>query len=149
MLTDSQLIKLLNALKKMLDAYNWSFVLLIETPERIQYNALRQNFNQQATVKQWHMGFFEVCKENTTLKECPLSEYCQCLYFKKMFANFVDGELSPEEDRARALEIELNHIHRKYGDEWMKYYPYHLDANYDDEYSNPYNYGFEEEDENC
>jgi hypothetical protein len=25
----------------------------------------------------------------------------------------------------------------------MKYYPYHLDANYDDEYGNPYNYGFD------
>ena len=45
-----------------------------------------------------------------------------------MFADFVDEDLSPEEDRARALNIELNHIHKKYGDDWMKYYPYHLDA---------------------
>ena len=29
----------------------------------------------------------------------------------------------------------------------MKYYPYHLDPNYDDENGNPYNYGLEDEDE--
>ena len=147
MLTDEQLVQLLNALKKMLDAYNWSFVLQIETPERIQYNVIRHNFNQQARLKRWHMGFFEVCKENSTLGECALGEYCQCLYFKEMFADFVDEELSQEETRARALEIELNHIRRKYGDEWMKYYPYHLDAAYDDENGNLYNYGLEVEDD--
>jgi hypothetical protein len=25
----------------------------------------------------------------------------------------------------------------------MKYYPYHLDADYDDEFGNPYDYGLE------
>ena len=29
----------------------------------------------------------------------------------------------------------------------MKYYPFHLDANYDDENGNPYNYGFEDDGE--
>jgi len=29
----------------------------------------------------------------------------------------------------------------------MKYYPYHLDPNYDDENGNPYNYGFGDEDD--
>ena len=145
MLTDIQLSKLLNALIKMLDAYNWSFILLLETPERIKYNAIRHHFNQQAKVKRWHMGFFDVCKENSTLGECALGEYCQCLYYQEMFSDFLDEELSPEETRARALEIELNHIRRKYGDQWMKYYPYHLDVSYDDENGNPYNYGFDDE----
>ena len=35
----------------------------------------------------------------------------------------------------------------KYGDDWMKYYPYHLDENYDDGNCNPYNYGFDDADE--
>ena len=36
MLSDAQVSQLLDALKKMLDAYNWCFVLQIEVPERIQ-----------------------------------------------------------------------------------------------------------------
>jgi hypothetical protein len=30
----------------------------------------------------------------------------------------------------------------------MKYYPYHLDKNYDDENGKPYDYGFGEEEDN-
>ena len=60
MLSDDQVHVLLEALKKMLDAYNWSFVLQISVPERVQYETIRLNFNQQAKVKQWHYGFFEV-----------------------------------------------------------------------------------------
>jgi len=30
----------------------------------------------------------------------------------------------------------------------MKYYPYHLDKNYDDEDGNPYDYGFNDFDDN-
>jgi hypothetical protein len=36
---------------------------------------------------------------------------------------------------------------RRRGDDWMKYYPYHLDKNYDDENGNPYDYGFGEEED--
>lgn len=36
-LSDEQIHELLSALKTMPDAYNWSFVLQIEGPERIQY----------------------------------------------------------------------------------------------------------------
>ena len=39
------------------------------------------------------------------------------------------------------LEIEVEHIKRKYGDDWKKYYPYHLDPEYDDEHGNPHDYG--------
>src|SRR5687768_3881479 len=44
MLDDEQILCLLNALKKMLDAYNWSFVLQTQVPERIQYETIRVNF---------------------------------------------------------------------------------------------------------
>ena len=54
----------------------------------------------------------------------------------------IDEDLTPEEEWARELEIEIRHIKRKYGDDWMKYYSYHLDKNYDDEDGNPYDYGF-------
>ena len=144
MLNDEQLHQLLEALKKMLDVYNWAFVLQTSVPERIQYAAIRSNFNQQAKVKRWHMGFFDLCPPGTKHGKCPLGEYCQCALYAELFAGFIDEDLSPENERARELEIEITHLKRKYEDDWMKYYPCHLDKNYDDKNGNPYNYGFEE-----
>ena len=147
MLNDEQVNCILNALKKMLDTYNWSFVLQTSVPELIQYAAIRDNFNQQAKVKRWHTGFFELCQPGTQHGKCALGEYCQCAFYTEFFSRFTDEEISPEEERARALEIEINHLKRKYDDEWMKYYPYHLDKNYDDENGKPYNYGFGDDEE--
>jgi hypothetical protein len=135
----------------MLDAYNSSFVMQTKVPERIQYAAIRDNFNQQAKVKRWHMGFFELCKKGTEHGKCAFGQYCQCAFYAELFKDLVDEDLGPEEERARTLEIEIKHIQRKYGDDWMKYYPYHLDKNYDDENGNSYDYGMgdneEEEDD--
>ena len=64
-----------------------------------------------------------------------------------MFAGFTDEESTPEEERARALEIEIMHLKRRHGSEWKKYYPYHLDANYDDENENRFDDGSGDEDE--
>lgn len=147
MLNDEQVHQLLKALTKMLDVYNWSFVMQIQVSERIQYEAVRDNFDQPAKVKRWHMGFFEVCRPGTEHGKCALGEYCHCAFFAELFKDMIDEDLTPEEERARALEIEVQHIKRKYGDDWMKYYPYHLDKNYDDENGDPYDYGFDDEDE--
>ena len=146
-LNDEQVLVLLEALKKMLDTYNWCFVLQIKVPERIQYAAIRSNFNQQAIIKRWHMGFFTLCSPGTEHKKCTLGEYCQCAFYAELFSGMIDEELSPEEERARVLEIEINHLKRKHGREWMKYYPYYLDKNYDDENGNNGNYDFGDEDE--
>lgn len=148
MLKDEQVKQLLTALHKMLDAYNCSFVLQTKVPKRIQYAAICNNFNQDVKVKRWHMGFFEPCRPGTEQDKCALGEYCQCAFYKELFAGFVHEYLSPEEERARALEIEVTHQKKKHGDKWMKFYPYHLDKNYDDENGNPHNYGFDDEEEN-
>lgn len=147
MLSDDQLRRLLDALKKLLDACNWSFVLQTEVPERIQYAAIRDNFNQQAMMKRWHQGFFELCRPGTGHRKCTLGEYCQCAFYAELFAGFSDEELSPKEERARELEMEISHIKCKYGDDWRKYYPYHLDPDYDDESGNSYDYGYGKDDE--
>lgn len=141
-LSDDQVRRLLEALKAMLDAYNWSFVLQTQVPERIQYAAIRDNFDQEAAIKRWHMGFFHLCRPGTPHGTCALGEHCQCRCYAEIFAGFVDEELSPEEERARQLECEIIHLKRKYGADWEKYYPYHLDLAYDDEAGNPYDYGF-------
>ena len=147
MLTDEQVNCVLDALKKMLDAYNWSFVLQTEVPQRIQYAAIRSNLNQDAKIKRWHTGFFEFCQPGTEHGKCALGEHCQCAFYAELFSGFSDSPLSPVEERALELEIEIKHLKRKYGEDWMKYYPYHLDANYDDENGNPYDYGLGDEDE--
>lgn len=150
MLNEKEVQALLEALKQMLSSYNCHFVLQTEVPEQLQYETIRQNLNQEVKVKQWHLGFFELCTRGTVAKTCVLGDYCQCAFYEEFFAGMVEEELTPEEERARALEIEVQHIKRKYGDDWMKYYPYHLDKTYDDENGNPYDYGFsddEEEDE--
>src|SRR3990172_11355757 len=90
MLSDEQVHLLLNALNKMLDVYNWSFVLQNQVPERIQYAAIRDNFNQQSKIKRWHMGFFELCREGTEHGKCALEEYCQCAFYAELFKDMVD-----------------------------------------------------------
>jgi hypothetical protein len=150
MLTDEQVKQLLEALNKLLNECNWHFVMQIEVPERIQYETIRQNFNQEIKLKQWHIGFFEFCQPGQEHKTCTLGEYCHCAFFKEFFKSMVHEDLSPEEERRRMLEIEIKHIKRKYEDDWMKYYPYHLDEKYDDD-GNPYDYGssdwFDDDDE--
>jgi len=147
MLSDEHVHTLLEALLQLLNTYNCYFVLQTTVPERIQYATIRDNFNQDVKVKTWHMGFFAFCQPNTEHGKCTLGEYCQCAFYAELFSDCIDEHLSPEEERARALEIEVKHLKRKYGDEWMKYYPYHLDKEYDDEEGNPYNYGWEDEEE--
>jgi hypothetical protein len=141
LMTEEQVAKLLAALIKMLEACNWYFVMQVAVPEQIQYETIRQNFDQEVKVKQWHMGFFEYCKPGTEFRKCTLGEYCHCELFDELFKHMVDEDLTDEEERARFLDIEIQHIKRKYGDDWMKYYPYHLDPDYDDEDGNPYDYG--------
>ncbi|MEA3497291.1 MAG: hypothetical protein U9R42_14785, partial [Bacteroidota bacterium] len=91
--------------------------------------------------------FFQLCNPGTEHGKCSLGEYCHCRFYKELFEGFSDEELSPDEERTMQLECETNHLKRKYGNDWMKYYPYHLDPDYDDEKGNPYNYGFGGEDE--
>ena len=147
LLSVDQVHTLLIALKEMLDAYNWAFVLQNQVPDRIQYATIRDNFCQEAKVKQWHMGFFQLCIPDTKHGNCSLGDYCQCHFYEQLFAGFNDEELSPEEDRTLQFECEKTHLMRKYGDDWKKYYPYHLDPDYDDENGNPYNYGFDDDEE--
>lgn len=146
-LDDEELELLLNALKTMLNAYNWAFVMQITVPARIQYECIRDNFDQEAIMKSRHYGFFELCRPGTPHRGCALGAYCHCRFFKELCDGFEDEELTPEEERARMLELEVQHIKKKYGDRWQKYYPYHLDPEYDDENGNPHNYGFDLEDD--
>lgn len=147
MLSENEVQVLLEILKQMLSAYNCEFVLQTIVPEQLQYETIRQNWNQDVKVKQWHMHFFELCKPGTPFNTCALGDHCQCSFFEKLLADKIEEDLIPEEERSRALEIEVQHIKKKYGDDWMKYYPYHLDKTYDDENGNPHDYGFSDDED--
>jgi hypothetical protein len=147
LLSEDNISQLIKALNKLLDACNCHFVLQIQVPEPLQYETMRLNWDQEVKIKQWHMGFFEMCKSGTQLKSCALGEYCQCAFYTEFFSGMIAEDLSPEEERARELEIEIQYIKRKYGNRWMKYYPYHLDKHFDDENGEPYNYGVSDHDD--
>jgi hypothetical protein len=97
-------------------------------------------------LKQWNPGFFQLCRPGTDHGKCALNEFCHCAFFKEFFKDMIDEKLTPEEERQRMFDIELQQIKKKYGADWMKFYPYHLNPEYDDEFGNPYNYGFGEDD---
>jgi hypothetical protein len=147
MLSDEEVLAVLNAMIRLLKACNCHVVYQTTVPERFQYESIRQNFDQDVKVYEWNDGFFVFCKAGTKLKTCALGEYCQCAFYEELFADMVDEQLTPEEERARELEWEVRHIQKKYGDDWMKYYPYHLDKDYDDADGNPHDYGFGKDDE--
>jgi len=147
MLSDPEVSRLLDALKEMLNEYNWCFVLQNEVPERLQYAALRENFNQLVKVKYWNTGFFEVCRPGTEHKKCALGEHCQCAFYAELFKDFEEEKPITEEERRAALEIEIQHLKWKYDDDWMKYYPYHLDPDYDDDKVDPYDDDMADEDD--
>lgn len=138
MLSDEQVTTLLKALLKTLESYNCCFVLQTQVPHRIQYATIRDMFNQTTKVLQWKTGFFDLCRPGTAHGKCALGEYCQCAFYAELFSQFEEEEPMSDEERARALEIEIQHLKRKYGDEWMRYYPYDLDPDYDDEGADDY-----------
>lgn len=146
-LSNEQIKDLLGALKKLLDKINWSFVMVIEVPERVQYETVRDNFSQEIILKSWNMGFFTLCSEGSEHRKCALGEYCHCAFYDEWLSQYPQEDLSPEEERRRQLEIEVNHLKRKHGRRWMRYYPYHLDPDCDDDDSNPCDFGFDDDDE--
>jgi hypothetical protein len=133
MLTDEEVSVLLSSLTNLLSNLNCHAVFQVEVPDRVQYETIRQNFNQDVKVREWHYGFFEFCQPGTPLRACVLGEYCHCEFYQKLAENFVEENVSPEESRRRQLEIEINYLKRKYDADWMKYYPFHLDKDFDDE----------------
>ena len=110
LLTDEQIEVLYAALKKMLDAYNYSIVFIVSIPDRIAYQVLQSNYSQEAIQKRWHMGFFEICKTKKSHPDCLLGEKCHCAYFEELHANFIEEDLTPKEERERELELSLIHI---------------------------------------
>jgi hypothetical protein len=86
MLDEPELSILLQALKRMLAAYNCHFVLQMEVPEEFQYETIRQHLDQKIKRSKSRIGFFERCTPGTRYEKCTLGDYCHCAFFEKFVA---------------------------------------------------------------
>jgi len=119
-LNDQQIIVLVAQLKLLLNAYNCPIVFQFHVPERLQYQVIRANFNQQVpTIKVRHFTF-SFCDESLCRKACLLGpEYCHCLFFDDFFDKFTHTT----EESADA-DVEINPykqylLKRRYGEDWL------------------------------
>jgi len=147
-LTDVQVDALLEALKKMLDAYNWMFVMQIEVEPRLQYNCIRENFDQEVLIKKWNMGFFEFCKPGTEHHTCALKDRCHCAFFKEFFSGSEKEDYSEEEDKIIAIDREISHLKKHHGEEWYKHFPFHLYDEFNKGSNSGSNFGSDDDEEN-
>lgn len=94
LLSDEQVVSLYTVLETMLSAYNYRATFIFDLPTRVRYEVIRTNFSQEVIQKQWHTGFFELCKTNQAHPDCIMGKYCHCAYFEELSANFVEEDLS-------------------------------------------------------
>ena len=122
-LTDAQVLRLLDSIKTLLDAYNCSAVFQIRVPERIQYRVIRARFDQQVPMLKANYFFFAFCDDDTNRKDCLLGEkYCHCRFFEaffKKFSNSTQEETSSDEYAIDPYEEYM--LKKRYGDRWYQY----------------------------
>lgn len=118
-LTPEQLHSLMQALSKLLDDINCSFVTLIAVPEVIQYQTLRQMWEQEHAWLRWHQNFFDFCEPGQAHGTCEMgSEYCHCKFIADMRSEFEDEEPWTEEDEERFWE-DYERRKRRRWDDWF------------------------------
>ncbi|MFK7936431.1 MAG: hypothetical protein AB8G22_23150 [Saprospiraceae bacterium] len=101
-LKDRQLSVLLESLKELLAVYNCHFVLLVEVPERIQYQALRRGWFQISPMTRFHEHHFSFCNKEENETGCHLgNEYCHCRIIDEMFPKSYTEEEWTEADEER------------------------------------------------
>ncbi len=125
-LSDEQIDLLYAAIKKMLAAYNYHATFLFSLPTRTKYEVVRTHFKQEAIQKRFHMGFFELCFSNKSHPDCLMGTECHCTYFEELSKKWVNDDLTPEEEAKKILDAEAQRLKKKYGKDYMKYYPFKL-----------------------
>jgi len=119
-LNDQQISLLVEQLKLLLNAYNCPIIFQFHVPERLQYQVIRANFNQQVpTIKVRHFTF-SFCEEEACRKECILgTEYCHCLFFDDFFDKFAHTNEATEEIDLDNDPYKQYMLKKRYGDQWM------------------------------
>jgi len=117
-LDDQQVSSLVTQLKLLLNAYNCPIIFQFHVPERLQYQVIRANFDQQVpTIKVRHFTF-SFCKESICREDCLLgTQYCHCLFFDDFFDKF-----SPTKEESTDIGIDPFKqylLKRRYGEDWL------------------------------
>ncbi len=122
-LDTSQLAKLLDQLKILLETYHISVIFQLLVPKNIQYRVIRARFDQtvdyQKELKKFHFSF---CDKPDNKKDCLLEDkYCHCTFYENFFKRF-----SSQEEHHQPLDITIDSdkvylLKRRFGEDWYQY----------------------------
>lgn len=167
LLTDDQVLSLLEAIEKLWKAWNLTWEMPLYLPERKQYTAfIREIKDNPVAYHPDRGGKVQICDFEGG-KTCPFQPddgYCFCKYIddcvkhdiaiweEHVRSQGIDPyrELSPEEEKAFEEEMRLRDLRKRYGDDWRKYANYESRFNPEDEFEDDFfdeKYFDEEEDE--
>lgn len=91
MLSDEQILALLHEIIDLLQAFNLSATFHTFVPERKQYHAIRESWNQEVPFLKFSMYYLSYCNQDQ--KNCPLGqEFCQCAFLEDYLSDSMDLE---------------------------------------------------------
>ena len=94
LLSDQQIDSLLQTLLDLLQAYNLIASFHTYVPQREQYHAIREHWDQQVPLLKHSVYYLDYCDQDQ--QKCPLgSEYCQCAFLEDYLTDSLDYD---EED---------------------------------------------------
>lgn len=107
MMSDEQIQALLYELIDLLQAYNLAAAFHTYVPERKQYHAIRESWNQEVPLLKFSVHYLNYCDHDQ--KNCPLGqEFCQCAFLEDYLSESMemgdedlddpDGDLPWEND---------------------------------------------------
>ena len=122
-LNTSQLNKLLDQLKALLETYHIVVVFQLLVPKNIQYRIIRARFNQKiAFQNEVHKYYFSFCDKSINRADCLLEEkYCQCNFYDNFFKRFSSQE---EDDKPLDITVDADKAYllkRRFGEDWYQY----------------------------
>ncbi len=122
-LDTSQLAKLLDQLKILLETYHISVIFQLLVPKNIQYRVIRARFDQKVDYqKELNTFHFSFCDKPTNKKDCLLEEkYCHCTFYEHFFKRY-----SSQDEHSKPLDITIDAdkeylLKRRFGEDWYQY----------------------------
>ncbi|MEM9888615.1 MAG: hypothetical protein AAF849_22150 [Bacteroidota bacterium] len=118
-LTEEQIAVLMEALKALLNELNAYFCMtFINVPLRLQYRAMRMQWQQEHVWLQWHDGFFKLCEEDQAHGTCGLGwDHCQCRHFAELSKDWDDSPWTEADEERWQREMEERERRRR-RDDW-------------------------------
>ena len=134
-LNDSQIHRLLEALKELLSAYNCHVVFQqTHIPERVQYHIIQNRFQQEVPHHHNQDHFFTFCDPGQDRKDCQLGEFCECNFMDQMVSRRDSSDMMEETEEFEELDPHDSYLRRKYGRDWEHYHRYYDWEEYEEDF---------------